>query len=285
MRTKPMVTLMLTAAVLLAFSPARAETPNESFAQGEKLLAKGDFSAAMQSYAAAARADRENQEYVQHYAMLRRVVDFRSRLEAEQAPERWEYLARALRAFYVSERIYPELLKVDVTLHGRLKSADSATMLAETQLAVGQNAEAAKMLSDLAPAKTTPMTQALLGIALARSSKADEAKQIAGKFSLPADAGPSLTYAAARLYASVGDSAKAAELLKTCFEATLPSMLEGYKTHARSCTEFAAIASRPEFARVLETQSKVPESKCSGGRSCAGCPMAGKCPKSQGKAQ
>jgi hypothetical protein len=32
---------------------------------------------------------------------------------------------------------------------------------------------------------------------------------------------------------------------------------------------------------VLRTESKVPESKCSGGTSCSNCPMRGKCSHGQ----
>jgi hypothetical protein len=155
-------------------------------------------------------------------------------------------------------------------------------MLAETQLALDQNAAAVKTLS-LEPREATEMTQALLGIALARSGKAESAKQIAEKLLLPADAGPIVTYAAARLHAATGNPAKAVGLLTACFEAVAPSQLEGFKSHAKQCPEFAVIASNSDFARALETKSKVPESKCSGGSSCAGCPMSGKCPRSQGK--
>ena len=50
-------------------------------------------------------------------------------------------------------------------------------MLAETQLAMDQNAAAVQTLSALEPSKRTAMTQLLLGIALVRSGKADQAKQ------------------------------------------------------------------------------------------------------------
>ena len=154
-------------------------------------------------------------------------------------------------------------------------------MLADTQLAMDQNAAAVQTLSRLEPSQTNDMTQTLLGIALARTGQTAQAGQIAGKLAAPPDAGPSLLYAQARLRAATGDTAQATRLLAACFEATLPSLLEGFKAHARECPEFAAIASGPEFARALETRSKVPESKCSGGSSCAGCPMSGKCPRSQ----
>lgn len=283
MRMKQLALALLTSMVLIFSAVARAETAVESFNQGEKLLAKGEFDAALQSFATAARADKGNQEYTQHYAIVKRIVDLRGRLDVEKRPQQWEYMARALRAFYVNERIYPELLKLDQAIHTKLNSAESAAMLAETQLAMDQNAAAVQTLSALEPSKRTAMAQLLLGIALVRSGKADQAKQIAEKFSLPNDADPTVTYTAARLKAATGHSAKATVLLKACFEGTLPSRLDGFKSHAKTCPEFAAMVSTPEFVAVMKTESKVPESKCSGGSSCAGCPMRGNCPKSQGK--
>lgn len=282
MYAKSMVVLLLVATVACPTTVC-AESAAETFAKGEALLAKGDFAGAMEAYAVASRADQNNQEHVQHYVMARRLIDFRNRLETEQSPERWEYLAKALRAFYAGELIYPELLKIDERIHARLNTADSAAMLAQTQLAMSQDAAAIKTLTAMDTSKATAMTQSLLGIALLRTGKMAEAKQIADKLELPADGGPAVTYAAARLHAGTGDSAKAMELLAKGFERTLPSQLEAFKSHAKQCPEFAAVAATPEFARVLETKSKMPESKCSGGSSCAGCPMSGKCPKSQGK--
>lgn len=281
MQTQRTILGLISTAIIAIATTAYAETAAESFAKGQKALTKGSFQAALDAYASAARADRENQEYAQRYAMVRRIVDLRKRLDSEKRQQQWEYTARALRAFYVNERLYPELLKLDEAIHAKLNSAQSAAFLAETQLAMDQNAAAVKTLAALGPAKTSPMAQLLLGIALARTGKVDDAKQLADNVKLPKDAGPTTVYTAARLCAATGDSAKAMTLLKTCFEGTLPSQLDGFKTHAKTCSEFAAVASTPEFAVVLKTASKMPESKCSGGSSCAGCPMRGKCPKSQ----
>jgi len=277
------IIILLAVTALVISTVAHAETAVESFAEGEKLLAKGEFDAALQSFLTAARTDKGNQEYTQRYAIVRRIVDLRHRLDVEKKQQQWEYIARAIRAFYVNERIYTELLKLDQAIHQRLNTAESAAMLAETQLAMDQNASVVQTLSALESGKATATTQLLLGIAMVRTGKSDEARQLAEKISLPKDAGPSVIYMAARFRAVIEDSAKAMELLKACFEATLPSQLDGFKSHAKTCPEFAAIVSTPEFADVMKTASKVPESKCSGGSSCAGCPMRGKCPKSQGK--
>ncbi len=275
---------MMVVALVVFLSPVIvfAETAAESFARGESLLAKGDFAAAMNSFAAAAQADQSNQEYRQHFALVRRIINLRSRLADEKNMQRWEYIAKALRAFYASELIYPEMLKLDQQMHQRLATADTAAALAETQLSMNLEKEAIATLTGLEANKSTPFTQALLGIAMLRSGKTEEAKEIAAKVKIADDANPQLQYVAARLCAGTGDTTQALRLLKKSFENTAPSLLDGFKAHARSCSEFSAIASGSEFAAVMGTNSLVPESRCSGGRSCAGCPMRGTCPKSQG---
>jgi len=270
------------AAVLLPVALVRGESAEQAFAKGESLLARGEFSGALTAFETAARSDRSNAEYVRHYAMVRRIMDLRQRLDAEQDPARWEYLARGLHAFYVSERIYPEALALDERIHARLQNAWSAALLAETQLAMSRNAEAAQMLAGLGPDKATPVTQSLLGIALVRQGKKAEAHQIAQAVSLPSDAGAGERYVVARLQAAAGDPGKAVQLLQSCFESVAPSRLDGFKAHAKVCPEFAGVAA-DDMARVMQTQSKIAESACSGGSSCAGCPMRGKCAQSQGK--
>lgn len=283
MRMNVTLASLVAATLLLVPALAHGQSAQETFAKAEALLARGDFAAALQSYAAAAQADRGNRDYLQHYAMVRRIVDLRSRLETEKDPEQWEYLARALRAFYVSEKIYPEALSLDEKTHARLGSTTSAVMLAETQLSMDRGADAVRTLSALGADKATPTSQTLLGIAMARTGKKAEARQIAAALVVPSDAGAGTVYAAARLHAAVGDTAKAYDLLKACIESVPPSRQAGFKDHAKASPEFAAVAATSEFARVLDTPSKVPESKCSGGKSCAGCPMSGKCAHGQGQ--
>jgi tetratricopeptide (TPR) repeat protein len=283
MTTKPMLASLLFATFLLAPRWSCAESAEQWFAKGEALLANGEFSAALRAFASAARADHNNKEYVQHYTMLRTIVDLRSRLETTENPQQWEQIARSLHAFYVNEKLYSELLAVDKQMHAKLNTAESAAMLAETQLAMDLNKEAAGTLSGLAPHKASASCLALLGIALVRTGKTAEAGELAGKLSLPDNATPGTKYVAARLYAAVGDSANALRLLGRCFESVLPSQLDGFKSHAKQCPEFAAMISTPEFGRVMETKSKMPESQCSGGGNCANCPMRGKCPASRGQ--
>ena len=269
---------------LCVFPPAASgETPQQAFSSGETLLANADFKGALAAFARAARADRDNQEYLQHYAMVRRVILLRGQLDAERDVARWEYIARGLHAFYVGQRLYGEALALDRKIHARLKNASSAVLLAETQLAMDQNAEAAETLASLPPAEQTPSTRSLHGLALARQGKLDEARQIAAGVQPSTDAGPGMIYRAARLHAAVGSDEQALGLLTRCFEAVAPSRLEDFKAHAKLSPEFGGLASTPAFAAVMKTESTVAESKCSGGSRCSGCPMRGKC--SQGGGQ
>jgi tetratricopeptide (TPR) repeat protein len=220
---------------------------------------------------------------VQHYAVLRRILQLRKSLDEEKEPARWENAARALYSFYVGERLYSEALSLGRQVHARLNNEWSAVTLAETELAMSLNEDATKTLSGLEAEKSSPATRALLGIALARSGQTDRAKEVAKSVVLPEQADSQTVYAAARLSAAVGDSTRALELLARCLELVPPSGQDGFKVHAKLSPEFSAMAATAEFAKALDTQSKVPESKCSGGKSCAGCPMRGKCPGSQGK--
>lgn len=275
--SRPVVALLAVVLALACGGAARAETPREAASRAEALLTKGDFDGALAAYAAAARADRANQDYVQKYALVRRVIQLRKQLETEQDAARWEYLARGLYNFYVNGHIYTEALALGEKLHARLQNASSAAMLAETQLAVDRSADAARMLASLKPDQATPVTQALLGIALAREGKVDEARKVAAAIKLSDGAGPRAAYTVARLKARLGDAEAASALLAQCLKDTPPSMIDGYREHARACPDFTAVASGAAFSKALATESEVPESKCSGGASCAGCPMRGKC--------
>jgi tetratricopeptide (TPR) repeat protein len=259
----------------------RADSAEQAFAQGEKLLAKADFDGALKAFAQAAKADRSNSEYLQHYALVNQIVGSRQRLATEKDAAQWEQLARGLHAFYIAEGLYGEALVLDRQVHARLNTAFSAGILAETQLALNRPADAADVLATLDAQKHTPGTRALQGLALARQGKADEARRIAQTVQLAADSGPGSIYTVARLQAALGNTDEALGLLKRCFQAVAPSQLDGFKMHAKRSPEFSSLVSTDAFAQVLETKSLVAESPCSGGSRCANCPMRGKCGGSQ----
>jgi thioredoxin-like negative regulator of GroEL len=211
------------------------------------------------------------------------VIALRRHLDSEQDSARWEYFARGLHAFYISEGLLNEALTLDEKMHAKLNTASSAGQLAETQLAMGRDAEASAVLSALPPEKASPATQALLAVALARQGRVGEAQEVSEGIARSGNGDPGTLYSRARMHAILGNQGEALRLLARTFEAVPPSRLDDLKTHAKQTPEFAALTATDGFAAVLQTKSKVAESKCSGGSSCAGCPMRGKCPNSQGK--
>ncbi|MBN2561871.1 MAG: hypothetical protein JXQ75_13170 [Phycisphaerae bacterium] len=255
-----------------------AEAAAKSFAAGKAFLSKADFDGAMGAFKAAAKADPGNQEYAQQYAMLRQVIRMRGDCRKEQDAERWLKMAGALRTFYHDHRLYSESLPLDAERHRRHRSSESAVLLAETQLALGMNSEAAEMLSVLTKEQTSPRARVLHGLALARLGRIDEAKKLAEEpRQAPDDVGPRYFYDLARLQALTRDSKSACEALTRSFELTPPSQLDAFKAEAKEHQDFGALVGTARFAKVLETASKVRESKCSKGAGCGKCPMRAKC--------
>ena len=265
--------------LLIFASTALADSGQETFQRGKDLVRQGDLQGAMQAFSEAVRADRSNEEYLQNYSLVRQVIMIQNALKKETTPQRWQYYARALHAYYISEGLYDQALAIDKQIHERLDSASSAALLAETQLAMKMDTEAAELLSQLPADKTNAVTESLEGIALARLGKKADALKHVELAKLADDDGPGVVYCVARLQAATGNAGQATELLTRCFEQIPPSQLDGFKTHAKATPEFAALTGTPAFQQALETKSKVQESSCSGGSSCAGCPMRGKCSK------
>jgi tetratricopeptide (TPR) repeat protein len=260
-----------------------AGDPEVAFARGRDLMAKGELRAALKAYADAVQSDPSNQKYTQQFMLVRQAILLENALTSESDPQRWQRTAQALRSLYTSQGLFALALPVDKALYSRTKTSLSAVQLAETELALGNNAGAAKLLASLDSEKITTASQSLLSVALARQDEREKARAIAQTVLLEKNADPGTMYLVARMRAALGDSDRALSTLKRCFEAVPPSRLDSLKSHAKACADFAALAAGSQFASVLETQSKVPESKCSGGSSCSNCPMRGGCQHNRGK--
>ena len=133
--------------VLVGALTARAETAAEAFARGNTLLADGEFQQSLKAYSAAARADRSNRQYAQQFMLVRRVITLRSHLDREKDPRRWLATAQSLRSFYVDRKLMAEALRIDERIHAKQDTALSAGQLAETQMALGNNADATRVLT------------------------------------------------------------------------------------------------------------------------------------------
>ncbi len=270
--------LAVVAAGLLTLSTAAADDgAAQAYREGEALLQQARFEEALASYDRAAQLDAARQEYREAAAILKRVVQLRDQLTDEPDPAQWERVARALRAYYRGEGILTASLALDRQIHERLGTAESAEMLADTQLELGQTAEARALLAGRTDLDARPGARLLLGIAQARAGATAEARAIAQGVALPADASAEDRVRAARLQAIVGDRTQALALLAAAFEATPPSQLEAARARVKACPDFAGLNGGEEFAKVLATQSKVAESGCGKAKTCGGCPNRTAC--------
>ena len=281
MQPKAIVRVLL-GCVLLACAPAPAEpTDNatKAFEEGKTLLASAKFDEALQAFKTAAQADKSNPEYRHNYTMLRQVIRMRAQLENEADSDRWRTMAQALRTFYHQHGIYSESLPLDRKMHEQQLVPDSAAMLAETLLAMGENSEAAEVLSGASGTAATPRAKILLGIALARQGRVDEARALLPTTAMETSETPRVFYELARLRALTGDTKGSIEALSRSFQLTAPAGLDPLKAEAQRCQDFQTLASSADFASALKTPSKVPQSGCSQGPSCGKCPKRAACGK------
>ncbi len=267
----------LVSAALPALAGTR-EDASASFETGNALLAKADFDGALAAFKTAAMTGSGNQEYAQQYAVLRQVVQLRKACPRVRDANTWLKIAGALRAFYYDHGLYTEALPLDEERHRRLPSAESAVLLGETQLALRMHAVALETLKSLEKEHQSPRSTVLCGLALARMGQLDAAKKLAGQAKgATKETTPAYFYDLGCVKALVGDSKGAYRALTQSFERTPPSRLAALKARVKACKDLNGLAKTAEFARVLETPSKVKESQCSMGTSCGKCPMRAQC--------
>ena len=214
--------------------------------------------------------------------LVRNAVLLKHNLAKTEDQKQWLQMAKGLRAFYAGNGLLQQALDLDKQIHAKTNTSFTAMQLAETQLALDLNADAEKVLSALTD-KSTTASRALLAIALVRQGKSAEARTIAEATAASDKAGPITLYDLARMQAALGNADESITLLTDSFEATLPSRLDLFKRHAAKCPEFTSIVKSPSFKKALATESKVTESECSSGSSCASCPMRGGCANSGGQ--
>ncbi len=207
-----------------------------------------------------------------------KVLALRKRLDVEKDPDQWVRIARALHVYYLRREIYGEALALDRRIHKRLRSGLSASLLAQTLMAKGDNAEAARILADLPDEQQGMGTRATRVIALARTGRNDEALKAARRVSLPEHLCPGKAFLLARMNAALGANEEAARLLKKAFAAAPGSRLATFKQSARRCPEFKALFHDEKYAWVLQVQAEnaQPDHDHDHGHGpgghCVGCP-------------
>lgn len=254
-----------------------AENTEQAFYRGQKLIAGGELRAAAEALKAAVLGDLNNQDYLRQFMATRQALKYQMIVESREASPHWNEAADGLSLYYRSQGHHDQALPVDEVIYQKRQTTDAAVQLAETLLAVDQAQRAAELLGELSSKHTTPASQALLCVALARQGDLEQARRIATELQLASDADAFTRYLAARAQAAVGKDTLALNTLKRCYESVPPSRLGALKSHTKSCSDFVNLVSTEAFDQVLQTESKVPESKCSGGSSCSNCPIRGKC--------
>jgi thioredoxin-like negative regulator of GroEL len=269
MRCRMLLVTALVGTVTLAL-PALGAEAAAAFEKGEALLAQGNFEGAFDAFKAASQADPDEAKYFRYAALLRRVINIREQLATETDDEMWQRMSGALYTFYRIHHVDREAVTLATEMHKRAGSGETAVMLADAQLEVGENEAALKTLAALPQAQQTPHTTVLHAVALARTDGDDAAAVIARDFEMPKDCDGALCFDAARMYALVGSDDVALKTLVCAFEGTPANLLDDVKGRAKTCVDLAGLRAAPAFATALETASKV-----KGG--CGGCANKGSC--------
>ena len=271
-----LIVLGLCAVPLLAQTPVKAGGA-DLFAKGNALLKQGDLDGAYQAFASAAKADPRNKAYAAKARIVRRVKALRKFVDQNEPSPKWEKMVLSLHAFYLQNAVYREALSLDRMAHAKMKNALSTSLLAETLLETGRNKEALDVVNGLGEKDLDLQNRIYKGIALARLGRMDEARAVAAKIDLPADADMGVCYDLARLEALAGAHPKACRLLVRCFEHAPPSKLDMVKGFVRTCPDFKSLTGTEGFRTAMATASKVKVSKCSEGAGCATCPNRSGC--------
>jgi len=253
------------------------------FILGKELLKKGDFEGALKAYGEAARCDSMTVKYRQQYMLLRKVMKMRTAIIREENPQKWQRLAKGLRNFYYSNRLYSDLVTLTRKIHEKKNSVESATVLADALLLHGENAEAVKVLTDQKRENLSLHAKVLLGISLGRQKKIEEAHALLDGLAIPEKPSPRFLCDVARLKVLAGDVAGGMVVLTTALESTAPRALSSFKDFVKNTLEFKNLPASANLIKVLKTKSKVSESACSSGSSCGSCPRRGSCPGSKKK--
>lgn len=272
--------LICTVSVIAAnFATAALAGPDdaaERFAEGRKLLVEGDIDGALKAFVAATKADPKNDAYRQKAALVQRIAKMRRGLDKLEGTD-WLTTADALHAFYCENGVLAEANVLASRIHAKVGTPASAAKAARAKLALGLNAEAAKLMQTLDPDERTPETRVLLSIALARQGLASAAKAAMADLVPPEGASHGLLLEFACAYAGLGQTTDAVKMLTRSFEQTPPSQLEAAKGRAKESPDLAALRTDAAFIKALATKSKVAESECSTGDDCGKCPSRTKC--------
>ncbi|AQQ71073.1 Flp pilus assembly protein TadD [Limihaloglobus sulfuriphilus] len=249
----------------------------DNYAQGTEQMKQGDFDGAMKSFASAAKLDREQTKYREMYSLVRRIIKTRNVMETEANLAKWKQYAAGLRNFYYSYRLWDQAYELDKELFAKESTDENRLMLVESMVAAGKNKEALAELDKLAEEKVDNEAKLYRAMALGSSGEKDAAAAILKDIKIADDAPNGMKYYASRANMVIGDKEHAYEYLKKTLEGVPPSAIENFRLTVKSAPEFAQVTDSEEFTAVLNTESKISESSCSGGGDCGSCRLSSSC--------
>ena len=280
-----MTILAIAATGMTAEQVAQASAPDPQIAaleaRVEKMIVENkDFTAALNEYAAAAKANPQAVYYREQYALLQRVIKTNKLLEKETNPEKWKSYAKAVRAYYYSKGYYGEALPLDGAAADKFPTSEYLVNRLETLLLAGRNDEAAKLIGDTKPADAVLRYQTLSPVALAHTGKANDAVKAIADIQVSPKTDAMSYFDFARVYWVAGNKEKAFASLKTLLEHTAPSETPVVQAMICRSPEFSPLKDSKELADVLATPSIISQSGCTGGSSCGSCSLKSKCASS-----
>jgi len=268
------------AMVLVTLAPCQAAQEARAsftFEEGQQQLKQGDFEKALATFAQAAQLDPANRDYATEAAILRRVIKLRADLPNETDNGQWVARARALRAYYYDKGLQAEALGLDRQMHEKIGDTGSAIMLAESLIENGMDQDASRVLADVPGEELSTAGMLLLGLAETRQGQALNDRVRAAASGVSAQAPASEQLLLARLQSRLGQHGETLALLRAVFERTPGSQQPALRARVQDCDDFESFAGNADFAKVLQTGSKISESSCSAGTSCGACPSRTAC--------
>jgi hypothetical protein len=248
----------------------------------EKLIVNDhNYTAALNEYVAAAKANPQEVYYRQQYAVLQRVVKMQNLIKTEINLEKWKSYAKAMRGYYYNKGFYSEVLALDLQAANKFNTGEFAANAVETMLLNGKTADAVKFIEEKKPEDKIVRYETLSLAAQALNGKAKESADALQALKIDPKTDSKSYFDAARIYNAAGDKEKTLSSLQLLLENTLPSEIEAERLMIKRTADFASLNGSEDYTKVLATQSKVEQSGCTGGSSCSTCKNRSKCSSSK----
>jgi hypothetical protein len=280
MKINGLLILLFVAQVLAAQELANTQAREDQIKQLEakiETLIVNDHNAiaALNEYAAAAKADPQEEYYRQQYVFLQRVTKMQSLLTTELNIEKWKSYAKAVRGYYYYKGYYTLALQIDLKAAGKFKNVDYAANALETLLLAGKNADAAKFAEQNIFTDKSVRYQTLNLVLEAANGHAAKAVESLKVIKIDPNSNYKSYFDSARIYSAANDKDKTLSNLKSFIENSPPTEHNSAKTMIVKSTSFSALQGSDELKMVLETASK--GKICTPGSKCKSCKTKGRC--------